>query len=82
MSVWTINEAISAIDQKGYQTEKITHEEANQSIATILQRSKNILKIVYKPLKLKEKVEGYVLHVVSMDPAPIGYFLTAIKEHR
>jgi demethylmenaquinone methyltransferase/2-methoxy-6-polyprenyl-1,4-benzoquinol methylase len=36
----------------------------------------------YKPLKLKEKVEGYGLHVVSVNPAPIGYFLTAIKEHR
>jgi predicted nucleic acid-binding protein len=39
MSVWTINEALSAIDQKAYQTREITEKQSKQAIATVLQRS-------------------------------------------
>jgi predicted nucleic acid-binding protein len=39
MSVWTINEVISAIDKKAYQTHEINEKESKQAIATVLQRS-------------------------------------------
>jgi hypothetical protein len=48
MSVWTINETISAIDRKPRHTsQKITREEANQIISTILRRTKNISEPYY-----------------------------------
>jgi ubiquinone/menaquinone biosynthesis C-methylase UbiE len=34
----------------------------------------------YTPLELKEKVERCGLHVTSVDPTSIGYFLTATKD--
>jgi predicted nucleic acid-binding protein len=40
MSFWTINESIAPIDQKAHQHREITYKQANQTIATVLQRSK------------------------------------------
>ena len=34
----------------------------------------------YTPLELKEKVERCGLHIASVDPTSIGYFLTATKD--
>jgi predicted nucleic acid-binding protein len=56
MSLWTINEAIAAIDQKAHQRHEITTKQANQTIATILQRSKEYTRrsqsrIVFVPVE-------------------------------
>jgi predicted nucleic acid-binding protein len=40
LSVWTINETIAAIDQKGNQHHEITQEQATNIIATILEKTK------------------------------------------
>jgi predicted nucleic acid-binding protein len=40
MSVWTINETISAIDQKAYQKTEISKKEAGISIGSIIRKTK------------------------------------------
>jgi predicted nucleic acid-binding protein len=66
MSVWTINETISAIDRKAHQYHEITPKQANQTIATILQRSKELAKksqsrIVFVPVDYDVIKESTVL---------------------
>ena len=51
MSVWTINETISAINRKPRHTsQEITREEANQIISTILRRTIEYLRTLLLPL--------------------------------
>lgn len=54
MSVWTINETVSAIDRKAHQRHEISSKESNQIIAALLLRTKQYSKensgIIFVPL--------------------------------